>query len=214
MPLNLTIWKINNFFLIFYGEISVLIGPIPRLFVTGAFKSFHGNVATLSHASRRHLLPRHLFSLSGSRHFRCLGQMSQRLQWPLLWSRVVRRPSVCRPLDNLHFQLLLQNRLMDLMKLGMDEVLKVPYKCCCFLARSAQGRIQVGAKIGFGGSPSSKYFCFRPERYSNKPNAYQWSRSIWKEVLLFLVSSGSQIFDAFFTSFWTLSFWYILIQFL
>ena len=36
MPLNLTIWKINNFFLILYGEISVLIGPIPSLFVTGA----------------------------------------------------------------------------------------------------------------------------------------------------------------------------------
>ena len=37
------------------------------------------------------------------------------------------------------------------MKLGMDEVLKVPYKCCCFSARSAQGRIQGGAKIGHGG---------------------------------------------------------------
>ena len=36
MPLHLTIWKINNFFLILYGEISVLIGPIPRLFVTDA----------------------------------------------------------------------------------------------------------------------------------------------------------------------------------
>ena len=36
MPLNLTIWKINNFCLILYGEISVVIGPIPRLFVTGA----------------------------------------------------------------------------------------------------------------------------------------------------------------------------------
>ena len=32
----------------------------------------------------------------------------------------------------------------------MDEVLKVPYKCCYFLARSAQGRIQGGAKIGHG----------------------------------------------------------------
>ena len=37
------------------------------------------------------------------------------------------------------------------MKLGMNEVLKVPYKCCCFSARSAQGRIQGGAKIGHGG---------------------------------------------------------------
>ena len=57
------------------------------------------------------------------------------------------------------------------MKLGMDEVLKVPYKCCCFSARSAQGRIQGGANLGNGGSPSSKNFFFRPEGYSNKPNA-------------------------------------------
>ena len=57
------------------------------------------------------------------------------------------------------------------MKLGMDEVLKVPYKCCCFSARSVQGRIQGGAKIGHGGSPSSGNFFFRPEGYSNKPNA-------------------------------------------
>ena len=37
------------------------------------------------------------------------------------------------------------------MKLGMDEVLKVPYKCCCFSARLVQGRIQGEAKIGHGG---------------------------------------------------------------
>ena len=37
------------------------------------------------------------------------------------------------------------------MKLGRDEVLMVPYKCCCFSARSAQGRIQGGAKISHGG---------------------------------------------------------------
>ena len=36
-------------------------------------------------------------------------------------------------------------------KLGRDEVLMVPYKCCCFSARSVQGRIQGGAKIGHGG---------------------------------------------------------------
>ena len=37
------------------------------------------------------------------------------------------------------------------MKLRRDEVLMVPYKCCCFSARSAQGRIQGGTKIGHGG---------------------------------------------------------------
>ena len=40
------------------------------------------------------------------------------------------------------------------MKLGRDEVLMVPYKCCCFSARSVQGWIQGGAKIGHWGSPS------------------------------------------------------------
>ena len=29
-------------------------------------------------------------------------------------------------------------------KRGRDEVLMVPYKCCCFSARSVQGRIQGG----------------------------------------------------------------------
>ena len=36
-------------------------------------------------------------------------------------------------------------------KLGRHEMLMVPYKCCCFSARSVQGRIQGGAKIGQGG---------------------------------------------------------------
>ena len=36
-------------------------------------------------------------------------------------------------------------------KLGRDEVLMVSYKCCCFSARSVQGRIQGGAKVGHGG---------------------------------------------------------------
>ena len=31
-------------------------------------------------------------------------------------------------------------------KLGRDEVLMVPYNCCCLLARSVQGRIQGGQK--------------------------------------------------------------------
>ena len=50
------------------------------------------------------------------------------------------------------------------MKLGMDEVLKVPYKCCCFSARSAQGRIQGEAKLGNGGVPSFKELLFQTGR--------------------------------------------------
>ena len=58
----------------------------------------------------------------------------------------------------LHFRLLLQNRLMDFMKLvevsfyiGRDEVPMIPYMCCCFSTRSAKGWIRDGAKLGHGG---------------------------------------------------------------
>ena len=108
-------------------------------------------------------------------HFgRFLGHRSQS---DLLWSRVVRRPSVVRPasvrrpLNYLHFRLLLQNRLMD-----FDET---------WYGWSTQGLLQVllffgqirpWADPGQGknrsrGSPSSGNFFFRPEDYSNKPNA-------------------------------------------
>ena len=36
-------------------------------------------------------------------------------------------------------------------KLGRHEMLMFPYNCCCFSARSPQGRIQGGAKRGQGG---------------------------------------------------------------
>ena len=84
-------------------------------------------------------------------------------------------PSVVRPSVrlsvNFHiFNFFSRTAWWILMKLGRDEVLMVPYKCCCFSARSAQGWIQGGAKIGHGGSPSSRIFFFRLEGYSNKPN--------------------------------------------
>ena len=56
------------------------------------------------------------------------------------------------------------------MKLCMDEVLKVPYKCYCFSARFSQGRFQGGSIIIYEEAPSSKNFFFRQEDYSNKPN--------------------------------------------
>ena len=87
-----------------------------------------------------------------------LGHRSQRLQWPIVITRcpasVVRLSSVCRPSSVRLFTFSTSSpEPLDgfLMKLGIDEVLKVPYKCCCFSARSVQGRIQGGAKIGHGG---------------------------------------------------------------
>ena len=69
---------------------------------------------------------------------------------------VVRRPSVrpssVRPSVNFHiFNFFSRTAWWILMKLGRDEVLMVPYKCCCFSDRSAQGRIQGGAKLFTGG---------------------------------------------------------------
>ena len=62
------------------------------------------------------------------------------------------RPSVRRPSSssvNFHiFNFFSRTAWWILMKPGMHEVLMVAYKCCCFSARSAQGRIQGGAKIG------------------------------------------------------------------
>ena len=85
---------------------------------------------------------------------------------------VRRRPSSSSSSVNFNiFNFFSRTAWWILMKLGMHEVLMVPYKCCCFSARSAQGRIQGGAKIGHGGSPPSRNFFFRPEGYSHKPNA-------------------------------------------
>ena len=78
-----------------------------------------------------------------------------------------------------------------------------PLQVLLFFSQIRPEWIQGGAKIGLGGSPATKNFFFNSEGYSNKPNAYQWSRNMWEEVLLFLVPFRSQIFDAFYTSFWT-----------
>ena len=65
---------------------------------------------------------------------------------------VRRRPSSVCPSVNFHiFNYFFRTAWWILIKFGRDEVLMVPYKCCCFSARSAQGRIQGVAKIGHGG---------------------------------------------------------------
>ena len=106
-----------------------------------------------------------------------LAHLSRRLKWAIV---IAHRPSsvrpsvICRPSSSVNFHIFnffSRTAWWILMKLGIHEVLMVPYKCCCFSARSAQGRIQGGAKIGHGGSPSSRNFFFRPEGYRDKPNA-------------------------------------------
>ena len=90
-----------------------------------------------------------------------------------------------------------------LMKLGRYEVLMVPHKCCCFLARSAKGRIQGGAKVGRGGYPALRNFFFRPDGHSNKPNRQKWPEGMLEEVLLFWFHPKSNfwgIFDVFLDS--------------
>ena len=61
----------------------------------------------------------------------------------------------------------MQNCLMD----DRDEVFMALSLCLGFLANSAQGWIQGGAKLGQWGVPSPKDFYLRFEGYSNKPNA-------------------------------------------
>ena len=84
---------------------------------------------------------------------RFLGHRSQRLQWPIVITRcpasVVRRPSVVRPsvvrrpLDNLHFQLLLQNHLMDFDETWYGWSTQGPLQVLLFF-----GQIRSGADPG------------------------------------------------------------------
>ena len=82
---------------------------------------------------------------------------------------------VCRPLDYfsinyLHFRLLLQNRLMDFYETWYGWSTHGPLQVLLFF-----GQIPPGADPGRGknrsrGVPLGNFF-FRPEGYSNKPNA-------------------------------------------
>ena len=102
-----------------------------------------------------------------------LAQLSWRLTWAIVIAHrlsSVHPSSSVRPKTFHIFNFFSRTAWWILMKLGRNEVLVVPYKCCCFSARSAQGHIQGGAKIGHrGSSPSSRNFFFRLEGYSDQP---------------------------------------------
>ena len=85
----------------------------------------------------------------------------------------------------------------------------VPYKCCCFSARSAQGRIQGGAKIGHGGpllqetSSSDRKATATNQMHSNdleacgKKCCYFWFHSEVKFLRVFDVFLDLVIFANF-----------------
>ena len=83
---------------------------------------------------------------------------------------------------------------MDVYETWKDKVLMALHMHSYVLAISTQGWIQGDEKKYVTGVPFFKNF-FRPEGYSNKRNATQWSRGMWDEVLLCLVPFQSQIFD-------------------
>ena len=84
--------------------------------------------------------------------FIILAHRSQILEWAIV---ITHCPSSVRPSSSVpklsHFNLFSRTAWWILMNFGRDEVLMVPYKFCCFSARSAQGRNQGDAKIGHWG---------------------------------------------------------------
>ena len=88
-----------------------------------------------------------------------LGHRSQRLQWPIVITRCpasVRRPSVRRPLNYLHFRLLLQNRLMDFDETWYGWSTQGPLQVLLFF-----GQIRPGADPGRGKNRSQGVPFFR-----------------------------------------------------
>ena len=124
------------------------------------------------------------------------------------------RPSVVRPWPFHIFNFFSKTARWILMKLGRDEVLMVPYKCCCFSARSAQGRIQGGAKIGHGGpllqETSSSH---RKATATNRMDSNDLE-ACWKKCCYFWFHSEVKFLTRFWRLFGLRPFCLILMQFL
>ena len=108
-----------------------------------------------------------------------------------------------RPTDPNIFRHVTGNKHIFFLRLGRDEVLMVPYKCC-FSARS-----QVGVKIGRGGGGGVLFLKKKTSSSDPKDTATNRMHSndleaCAKKMLLFLVPFRSQIFDSFLMTFWTL----------
>ena len=84
-----------------------------------------------------------------------LGHRSRRLQWPIVITHCpasdsVRLSVVRRPLDNLHFQLLRQNRLMDFDETWYGWSTQGPLKVLLFFGQIRPGVDPGRAKLGHG----------------------------------------------------------------
>ena len=82
-------------------------------------------------------------------------------------------------------------------KLGRDKVLMTPPHLYWLL-----GKIRPGVDPGQGHNSSMRGLLQRTssyelEDYNNKLNIYQWSKSIWEEVLIYLVPFWCLVFDTF-----------------
>ena len=82
-----------------------------------------------------------------------LGHRSQRLQWPIVITRCP--ASVRRPLNYLHFRLLLQNRLMDFDETWYGWSTQGPLKELLFFGQICPGADPGRGKNRSWGSPSS-----------------------------------------------------------
>ena len=121
-----------------------------------------------------------------------LAHMSRRLEWGIV---IAHRPSVVRKLFTFSTSSpeLLDGFWWNLVGMknswSLTSVVVFPPDPPRGGSRAGQNRSWV--------SPSSRNFFFRPEGYSAKPSAWQWSRSMWEEMLLLLVPFRSQILTRF-----------------
>ena len=82
------------------------------------------------------------------------------------------------------------------MKLGMDEEFKAPCMFfSCIFARSAQGWIKDGAKIGYGGLLKQNSSSEQTATATNRMHSNDLEACV--KELLFLVPFQSHVFDAF-----------------